>query len=56
MECVILFRNTQNGRVGFVSDGDEIAVYPNYDEAAKASDDIPICQAFPHQIVELEDL
>lgn len=57
MECVILFRNTQNGRVGYVGDGDEIAVFTDYDEAVSAAlNDVPICRAFPWQVVELDEL
>jgi hypothetical protein len=58
-ECVILFRNTQNNRVGFVIDGDdpcEIAVFPHRDAAIDVAAHIPILRAFPYQIVELDEL
>lgn len=58
MECVILFRNTQNGKVGFVSDGepDRIAVFESEEQAEREAPGITICKAFPYQIVRLEDL
>lgn len=59
MECVILFRNTGNGAVGFISDGDEIAVFKDRVEAsefAQSTDCPPVLDAYPYQIVELDDL
>lgn len=57
MECVILWRNTSNGRVGFLSDENgEISVFENWDEAVDVAADHPICVAFPFQIVELDEL
>ena len=58
-DCVILFRNTSNGRVGFVgqeSDPDKMEVFPNEDEAIKAADDVPILRAHPYQIVQLDEI
>ena len=54
--CVILFRNTTNNRVGFVSDGegDEIATFPDFDAALAATQDVLILLVYPWQIVELE--
>lgn len=57
VECVILFRNTQNGRVGYVSDDKgEIAVFPHDDAAIAAAEHTTICKAFPYQIVPLDEL
>ncbi len=34
MECVILYRNTSNGQVGYISeDEDQIAVFLDFDAA-----------------------
>lgn len=57
-QCVILFRNTQNGAVGFVSDGesDRIAVFDSEEQAEREAPGITICRAFPYQIVRLEDI
>ena len=58
MDSVILFRNSHNGRVGFVSDDvdGEIAVFPDRDAAIDAAMRIPCCQAFPYQVIELDEL
>lgn len=58
MECVILFRNTQNGKIGYVSedDPDRIAVFANRDEAISAAGNTAVCKAFPYQIVEVDEL
>jgi hypothetical protein len=58
MECVILFRNTQNAAVGFIADGDEIAVFPNEDAAIDFARDgnSPVLRAFPYQVVLLDEL
>jgi hypothetical protein len=59
MQCVILWRNTQNGCVGFITETDrpdEIAVFADRDEAESLADRHPVLRAFPHQIVDLEDL
>lgn len=60
-QCVIFFRNTGNGRLGFISDGDrpdEIAVFKDYEAASDFCRDgsSPVLRAFPYAIVELEDL
>lgn len=58
-ECVILFRNTQNGRVGFIAANDdpgEIAVFKNRDEAIACTEWQPLLRAFPYQIVEVDEL
>jgi hypothetical protein len=57
-ECVILFRNTLNKRVGFVTEDDceSIAVFPSRDEAIKAAFNVPICAAYPWQLVELDEI
>ena len=58
MECVILFRNTGNGEVGFVSDGDsyKIMVYRDREAAIRDVPNVPILRAFPYQIVEMDEL
>lgn len=57
MECVILWRNTQNDKVGFISDeAGEIAVFRNIDEAIDLASDHTLLRAFPFQIVELDEL
>ncbi len=58
MECVILWRNTGNGRVGYIheDDSDEIAVFQNEDEAVALSETHSLLQAMPFQIVELGEL
>lgn len=57
MDCCILFRNTSNDRVGFVSDeAGELAVFPDMDAAIEAAEMTPICRAYPYQIVQLDEL
>lgn len=58
MECIILYRNTGNGAVGYVSDGDgdKIMVYRDQEAAIRDVPNIPILQAFPYQIVMLDEL
>ena len=57
MDCVILFRNTINNRVGFVSDEDgELRVFPNQDVAIAVAEEVPICRAYPYQIIALDEL
>jgi len=57
-ECVILFRNTINNRVGFVTedDAESIAVFVDRDKAIEAAFQVPILQAYPWQLVELDEL
>lgn len=57
-ECVILWRNTQSNKVGYVSDGDgdQIMVYADRDAAIRDVPNIPILRAFPYQIVEMDEL
>jgi hypothetical protein len=57
-ECVILFRNTGNKQVGFVTEDDceTIAVFADRDAAIKAAFNVPACAAFPWQLVELDEL
>jgi hypothetical protein len=55
-ECVVLFRNTLNGVVGFVGDDDKPTVFANSDEAIEACKTVPICRIYPYQIVELDEL
>lgn len=55
---VILFRNTRNGCVGFVGDGDgeedKLAIFDSLAEAEEAAERVPICRVYPYQIIELE--
>ena len=57
-ECVIIFRNPSNSRVGYVREGDsdEIAVYRDYEAALRDVPNIPILRAFPYQVVELDEI
>lgn len=57
-ECIIIFRNTSNQRIGYVTfdERGDLAVFKDRDEAEKASRKVPICQAYPFQIVELDCL
>lgn len=58
MECVIIYRNKQNGAVGYVSDGDgdKIAIYKTRDEALLDVPNIPILRVSRYQIVVLDHL
>ena len=58
MQCVILYRNTQNNCVGFISevDPDQIAVFSNWERARHFADKNMLLRAFPYQIVELDDI
>lgn len=58
MDHVIFYRNTQNGRLGYVTDdsGDYIAIFGNFDEAYAATKETTICKVFPFQIVPLDEL
>lgn len=57
MECVILWRNTQNDTVGFISDGEgNIEVFKDRDAALELAWDHGLLKAFPYQIVELDGL
>lgn len=54
---IILFRNTQNGAIGTISDEiGEIATFPTREAAQAIVDYQPILRAFPSQIVELDEL
>jgi hypothetical protein len=59
-ECVILFRNPTNDRVGFVANGEDddgIAVFEGPHEADEVAQTVPVIKAgWAYQIVELEDL
>lgn len=57
-ECVILFRNSKNKRVGFVTEDDceTIAVFSDRDAAIKAAFNVPVLQVFTWQLVELDEL
>jgi hypothetical protein len=51
---VILWRNTNNGRVWFVSDWEDevICVFPTKEEAENVARRVPVCQIYPYSIVE----
>lgn len=55
-ECMIVWRNTGNGKVGTITDGDSdnAMVYRDYDAAVSDIPNIPILRAYPYQIIELE--
>ena len=56
MECVILVRHP-NGSVVAMNEGDENPmVFDNRDQAIECAETQPFCQAFPYQIVELDEL
>jgi hypothetical protein len=55
MQYVIVYRNTRNGSVGFVTDNNgEIAVFDNLDLAVTAAETTPILRVYPFQIIELD--
>lgn len=55
MKTVILWKNTQNGRIGFISgEDDEIAVFESEEHAEELAREHMLLQAFPYQIVEVE--
>lgn len=54
MQTVILWKNTQNGRVGFIGYDDEIAVFDSVQDAENLAREHPLLQAFPYQVVEVE--
>lgn len=57
MECVILYRNTQTGFVGFVTNDDgELEVFEHRDAAIFAIEHTTVCKVFPCQIVELDEI
>lgn len=55
MECVILVR-VDNGDVIWIGDENSITTFENLDAAVAFIEGNPVCQAFPHQIVELDEL
>lgn len=57
-ECVILFRNSTNKKIDFVTgdDCESIAVFPNRDAAIKAAFNVPVLQAYDWQLVELDEI
>ena len=57
MECVILLRNPEHGQVIPITDGEDgIHVFDNHEDAVELAEHHPLCQAWPHQIVELDEL
>ena len=51
---IIIFRY-ESGVLGYVHEGNDcIATWETEDAAEKAANEIPICQACPYQIVELD--
>ncbi len=57
-ECIILWKNTQNGLVGAVSDERRVdygpAIFASESEAEAFARSSNLLQAFPYQIVPLE--
>ena len=53
MECVILYRNTHDNTVGYVSDDDGIKVYRDEKAALGEVPNIRLLQAFPYQVVHV---
>ena len=58
MECIIIFRNPWNKRVGFITDGDgeDPMVYADEDHAQRDVPNIPILRAASYQIVPLDEI
>lgn len=56
MDHVILYRNSGNGKIGFVSESEEIAVFDSWEAALSAVADVPVLRAFPYQIVEINEI
>lgn len=54
-ECVILLRGP-NGKITFIGEGDEIAVFADRYEAIALALKHHLLQSFPYQIVELDEL
>lgn len=55
MECVILVR--VGARVlAMENEDDSLRVFPDFDEAVACAMDSMLCRAYPHQIVELDEL
>ena len=54
-ECVILLR-LPNGKVTFIGENDEITVFPDRYAAIALALAHHLLQAFPYQIVELDEL
>lgn len=51
---VILWRN--NGKIGFVGDGDTLHKFDTEDEAREFAQSNPLCQALGAMLVNLEEL
>ncbi len=54
MEHIILVR--MKNKIVAISDEDEIYAFPNLDAAADFAWESRLCQSFPYQIVELDEL
>lgn len=58
-ECIIVFRNPGNDRVGFIAKDDDSGdpeVFPHHDAAVEFALKHSLLQAWPFQIVELDEL
>ncbi len=55
MEHIILVRMSDS-KIVAISDEDEIYTFPNLDAAVDFAWESNLCQAFPYQIVELDEL
>lgn len=58
MDFVILYRNTQNKKIGFVSeeDPDKIAVFKSFEDAIDGARNTTICRAFPYQVIAVDEI
>lgn len=56
MKTIILYRNTENGKIGFVTDedGESIKVWPSYQAALADVPNVPILRAYPHELIEFD--
>ena len=55
MDCIILVR-LNNDRVTAISDDENMVVFSHMDEAVECAEGQILCQNFPYQIVELDEL
>ena len=55
MGYIILVKHP-NGRIIFIGDDEQVEVFPNIDVAIEVADNQILCQSYPYQIVELDEL
>ena len=59
MECIIVFRNPGNGAIGIISKDDDSGnpfVFYHRDAAIEFALKLALLQAWPYQLVELDEL